>query len=430
MDVYIVYLASIIDCYISVYIIFDYFRSKYCRTHLKTWPYSFASILISLIIGSINVLHIPLFNFVSWIIFLTIAISFLYYDPWKGRKHLFFNLYCLLFLLTFFETMGIMIYNLFFLFINQPLPDIANEIFRIAITKILIICLYHLNKNKTFIKDNNNQLPKKQMVLYLSLSFFSVINICLNARMIYSTESEHDKFLGYLSIIIIVLVNLYIMKLFDYIIENHNLKAKISLSEQQATMQLNYYEHLNANYQKSLQVIHDVDKHINTLEQLYKNTEYETANDYIRGIDKLISNFVLTPYCSNMVLNIILNDKKNESKKKGIQFSCVIDHVDFNFMDNIDITTIFSNLLDNSLKASALCTEKKEISVTVCSHNNFIIINIKNSCDQYNTSGMLSSNEYGTGLFNVENSAKKYDGFLKLTYSPKDFTCNVILNNM
>ena len=220
------------------------------------------------------------------------------------------------------------------------------------------------------------------------------------------------------------------MKLFDYIIENYNLKAKISLSEQQATMQLNYYEHLNANYQKSLQVIHDVDKHINTLEQLYKNTEYETANDYIRGIDKLISNFVLTPYCSNMVLNIILNDKKNESKKKGIQFSCVIDHVDFNFMDNIDITTIFSNLLDNSLKASALCTEKKEISVTVCSHNNFIIINIKNSCDQYNTSGMLSSNEYGTGLFNVENSAKKYDGFLKLTYSPKDFTCNVILNNM
>ena len=178
MDVYIVYLASIIGCYISVYIIFDYFRSKYCRTHSKNWPYSFASILISLIIGSINVLHIPLFNFVSWIIFLTIAISFLYYDPWKGRKHLFFNLYCLLFLLTFFETMGIMIYNLFFLFINQPLPDIANEIFRIAITKILIICLYHLNKNKTFIKDNNNQLPKKQMVLHLSLSFFSVINIC------------------------------------------------------------------------------------------------------------------------------------------------------------------------------------------------------------------------------------------------------------
>ena len=42
--------------------------------------------------------------------------------------------------------------------------------------------------------------------------------------------------------------------------------------------------------------------------------------------------------------------KRNElQKKNSTSFSCFIEHVDFNFMEDIDITTIFSNLLDNAL---------------------------------------------------------------------------------
>ena len=71
------------------------------------------------------------------------------------------------------------------------------------------------------------------------------------------------------------------MWLLEYIIENQKLKSKIARSEQQANLQLKYYKQLDANYQKSLQMIHDIDKHVNTIEQLYKSNEFEKADNYI-----------------------------------------------------------------------------------------------------------------------------------------------------
>lgn len=130
-------------------------------------------------------------------------------------------------------------------------------------------------------------------------------------------------------------------------------------------------------------MIHDIDKHVNTIEQLYKSNEFEKADNYIKGMDRLISDFVLFPYSNNTVLNLILNEKKIFAEQHGILYKCTVEQTDFRFMDDIDITTIFSNLLENALSASALCKTNKEVSVIVSSHNNFVIINVKNSCNSY-----------------------------------------------
>ena len=133
------------------------------------------------------------------------------------------------------------------------------------------------------------------------------------------------------------------MRLLEYIIENQKLKSKIARSEQQANLQLKYYKQLDVNYQKSLQMIHDIDKHVNTIEQLYKSNEFEKADNYIKGMDRLISDFVLFPYSNNTVLNLILNEKRIFAEQHGILYKCTVEQTDFRFMDDIDITTIFSN---------------------------------------------------------------------------------------
>lgn len=176
-------------------------------------------------------------------------------------------------------------------------------------------------------------------------------------------------------------------------------------------------------------MIHDIDRHINAIEQLYKSNESEKADNYLKGMDRLISNFVLYPYSTNTVLNLLLNEKKIAAEQNSILFKCSVEQIDFGFMNDIDITTIFSNLLDNALYASSLCKADKEISVIVSSYNNFIVINIKNSCNSYSNCGSFSPNDYGTGLYNVENSIKKYQGFLKINYSQSEFNCNAVLSN-
>lgn len=336
----------------------------------------------------------------------------------------------MIFLLTFFETIGVALYELFVVtVVKHNLPPTADMVFKMAISKVIVIWLYQVGKNTCLTKKQFEHAPKKQLFLYCLLTFFSIINICLNAKINHSTESNIDRFFGYFSIIIVVLVNLYIMKLFDYIIENEKLKNRISLSEQQANLKLKYYKKLDANYQKSLQTLHDVDKHINTLEHLYKSNDFERANRYLESINKLISGFILIPYTTNTVLNIILNEKQVEAQKKDIIFKCSIDNIDFDFMDDIDITTIFSNLIDNAITASATCKALKQIILNVSSHNNFVVINIKNNYTQIIQNEPFSEKHYGIGLYNVENSLKKYEGSLKITCSKNDFECNVVLSN-
>ena len=82
-----------------------------------------------------------------------------------------------------------------------------------------------------------------------------------------------------------------------------------------------------------------------------------------------ISKFVLFPYSNNTVLNLILNEKKIFAEQHGILYKCTVEQTDFRFMDDIDITTIFSNLLENALSASALCKTNKEVSVIISSHS-------------------------------------------------------------
>lgn len=81
------------------------------------------------------------------------------------------------------------------------------------------------------------------------------------------------------------------------------------MSEQHARLKLRYYKKLEANYQKGLHVLHNADKYINTIEQLYKSNNYTKADRYLHAMDKLTLGFVLFLYSSNPVLNLMLNEE-------------------------------------------------------------------------------------------------------------------------
>lgn len=54
-----------------------------------------------------------------------------------------------------------------------------------------------------YLSKQHSVLPMKQLILYILLSFCSIVNICLNAKIGYSvTIPETDKYIGYLTIII------------------------------------------------------------------------------------------------------------------------------------------------------------------------------------------------------------------------------------
>lgn len=58
-------------------------------------------------------------------------------------------------------------------------------------------------------------------------------------------------------------------------------------------------------------------------------------------------------YTENPILNILLTDKNAVMQEKGIHSDIKIDNVELSYIEPIDITTIFGNLLDNAIEAAA-----------------------------------------------------------------------------
>ena len=86
MNTYIICSVSVINCYVSVQLIFDHFRLNFSSTYFNIWIYNISTILAGVLIGIINLLNYPILNFASWIIILTPIISLLFYDPWGSKK--------------------------------------------------------------------------------------------------------------------------------------------------------------------------------------------------------------------------------------------------------------------------------------------------------------------------------------------------------
>nr|WP_265588795.1 ATP-binding protein [Terrisporobacter petrolearius] len=139
-------------------------------------------------------------------------------------------------------------------------------------------------------------------------------------------------------------------------------------------------------------------------------------------------------YTSNRILNIILNDKYQIIKNTNIDFDCKIGEIDLGFIREIDITTIFANLLDNSIEAAKKVEDNSYIKFHVNKFNDFIVINIVNSMKEkpiMKNKKIKSTkiNHDGLGLENIRKTLEKYDGSLVIDFNEDEFKVNIVIPN-
>nr|WP_243279209.1 GHKL domain-containing protein [Romboutsia sp. 1001713B170131_170501_G6] len=119
-------------------------------------------------------------------------------------------------------------------------------------------------------------------------------------------------------------------------------------------------------------------------------------------------------------------------KKYNIDINYRIGDVNLEFIRDIDITTIFANLLDNSIEATSEIKGDKYIKLDIDKFNELIVINIINPIinKPIYKSGKFNStkeNHNGLGIENINKSLKKYDGTMVVDYTEDEFKVNIVI---
>lgn len=189
---------------------------------------------------------------------------------------------------------------------------------------------------------------------------------------------------------------------------------------QQSNLQLTVYQELQDRYERSIKIVHDAKKHVSALEGLIRAENYDIAENYKKSLFKELDKLQPAFHNKSKILTVIINDELIKAENYNIEMKMIIDDVNIDFLTDIDITTIISNVLDNAIEAVSELPEcKRKILFIIKEKMSCLIIHSENCYENIN---MYSPNKFsstkkghhGIGLKNIESTVNKYGGVFSI----------------
>ena len=138
----------------------------------------------------------------------------------------------------------------------------------------------------------------------------------------------------------------------------------------------------------------------------------------------------------NKVLDTVLTTKSLYCNKHGITFTCVADGTLLEFMDVMDICSIFGNALDNAIECEMKIPEKEKrlIHVTVSRQKSFLILRFENYYEeelQYKEGSLITTKKekeyHGYGLKSIWYTVNKYEGAVSIDTKDNWFDLKILI---
>ena len=425
-----VYLFScFLSCVIIAGLMFQFMGDRYGKAFENPWIYRIAAAAAVVIVTLVNLKHNTWWNMGTNFLVFGI-VSFIFYEDKTDRKYWrVLETGCFFLMNALFEGIGV--YGIDVLmeqFGFMPEDVVISNSIEVAFSKLVLIFFYYVLVRRLWKKEYRQS--RTQVILYLVMFLYSVFNFIILAT---AATRKADYLLICANLCCVVFANLYLFYALKVEDEKSNMEFQIAMMKQQESMQFEHYERQREQYGKSIEILHDVSKHIRSIEELYRAGVTDKAMEYTRQIGGILKPLVPEEYSDNPMLNILLADRKQAAESMGIRFVVKVESTGLGFIEPVDVTTLFGNLLENAMQAVSKCSGERYIKVHIKNYNEMLSIRIENSVEQevrIKNGRPVSAGGRGTGIgcLNVQRCVEKYGGSVLYKNGDGKFYSDVILN--
>lgn len=223
--------------------------------------------------------------------------------------------------------------------------------------------------------------------------------------------------------------------LYAHLIQCSELRVRKELEAVQSVLQNQYIQYKQS--RESIDLInykyHDL-KH--QIAFLRSEEDAGKREEFLNRMEDEIRQYEAQNKTGNKVLDTVLTTKSLYCTKHGIMFTCVADGTLLEFMDVMDICSIFGNALDNAIECELKIPEKEKrlIHLTVSKQKNFLILRFENYYEEelkFKEGSLITTKKekehHGYGLKSIRYTVNKYEGAVTIEAKDNWFELKILI---
>jgi len=272
-------------------------------------------------------------------------------------------------------------------------------------------------------------------VLFSAIPLLAVIATYVNGQYsyVYDVESWNETMIWRYSISAMTLLSyVLVLNYFKQTREKMEAKATLELLQTQLDGTVRYISSLKSSQQQAEIYFHDLRHHFRLISGYALSKDCKSINDYISRMEKNIEAAAPMTFCKNDTLNLILSAFQSKAEAESISLRINMKMADWSAIPDIDLCAIFSNALENAIKATRNITDcPREVSLSCHTKNDQLFLEIKNpykgSIEFENGFPKASDHREGIGTKSIALIVEKHGGLYRFEAENGMFILNVIL---
>lgn len=264
--------------------------------------------------------------------------------------------------------------------------------------------------------------------LAVPISQIVLLNICIRLLSAPTDFHGYMKSLVFGAACCIVADTVMVYGIYKHL-QSRQMRDHINLLQEQLELQQSYYRQMQENIRQINYIRHDLSNQLQAAYQLLENGHADHVRMQLDYLQQNLREKAGPSYCANMMVEVVLSDKAHTCRELGIRLDTAVELPKELSINSSHLCSIFSNLLDNSIKGiQESGTAQPYIDLRASIRAGCLSIHCSNPANAQKTKVSRSPlRRHGLGLEILSQLAREYDGDLQTELRDGVFQAVMIL---